>query len=191
MKKVFLMAVAVAAMTLASCGGSTKQGNATDSVETADSLAAAADGVQALTRQIADKLQAGDAQGVADLLTLAKEQIATLVEENPEQAKEYVSQLQQYIKDNSVAITELADGNATVTEALNTVQELDPETVVNSIADAVKSDADNTVNTAKESVEQAVDDKVNEAKESAKTKAADAVNKAADAVNNAASKAIK
>lgn len=213
MKKVFLMVMAVAALTFTSCGNKTNPNANADSaaVDTtlADSLKSVLDGGDAsaipatfdgLKSQLAEKLGAKDGEGFTTLLANAKAKIAELVKSNPEQAKQYVSQLQQYITSHANEIQAITKGNATIAAAVSEVKSLDPENVVKSLSSAAANDAANigadAANNAKNKVEEKVSEKVNAAaekveatKNAVQEKASNAANKAAETVSNAANKA--
>lgn len=237
MKKVLFMMIAAAGLTLASCGNKTDANASADSTAT-DSTAAAADStkndstisaiqagdakaapatIDALTKEIQAKIASKDTQGLTTLLSNAKAKITELAKTNPELAKQYVSQLQQYVNQHAEEIKSIANGNATIVQAVDEVKNLNPEKVVTAIASAATSDAKNIANnaasTVKNTAENAVNEKVNEATSAAKNakdaatnkaneeiskgqkKATDAVNKANkkanDAVNKATNKALK
>lgn len=217
MKKVLLMTMAVAALTFASCGNKTDANangdstktdttaqvanDSTTSIAAGDAKAAPAT-VAALTKEIQAKINAKDTQGLQTLLSNAKAKITELAKTDPAQAKAYVSQLQQYINQHASEIKSIAGGNATITQAVDEVKNLNPEKVVSAIASAATTDAKNIANsaaeTAKSTAEQAVTNKVNEAtsaanaaKEAAETKAANEVNKAQNKANEAVNKANK
>lgn len=232
------MALAVAAMTMTSCGNKTNTNANADSTSTdttaVDSSAttpndstvsaiatgdakAAPTSVAALTKEIQAKIASKDTQGLTTLLANAKAKIAELAKTDPAQAKAYVSQLQQYVNQHASEIKAMANGNATITQAVDEVKNLNPEKVVTAIASAASSDAKNiatnAASTAKAAAENAVNSKVNEATNAAnaaksaaeakatkevtkaQNKANEAVNKANqkanDAVNKAAGKALK
>lgn len=194
MKKVFVMAFALSAMLFASCGNKTAAPNANaDSTAVSDSMAVdstsqaavASDDVNELTGHLGQLLQAKDAKGLTALLESAKEKAAALAKTDPEAAKAYVSQLQNWLKGNAATIKTLVSstGNDAVTNAVNTaigaVTTINPEDVVNSLASQAKGDAQKAgaqlLEQAKEGVTQAVENsKVGEAA----SKAADVVNKA-------------
>lgn len=237
MRKILLMTMAFAALTLTNCGNKTDanasaDSTATDSTLTTDSTSADAFGVSsiklgdasaapatiaAITKEIQAKINSKDAQGLITLLSNVKAKIAQLAKENPEEAKNYLSQLQQYINQHSTEIKSIASGNSTITQAVDEVKNLNPESVVKTIASAAASDASSVAtsaaSTAKNAAEDAVNSKVNEAtskveeaKQAAANKANEEVNKANkkatdaankankkvnDAVNNATNKALK
>ena len=219
MKKIVLMAFAVAALSLASCGNKSNasanaDSTATDTIAAVDSAAndstvsaiqsgdakAAPATVAALTKEIQARIASKDTQGLTTLLANAKAKIAELAKSDPSAAKAYVSQLQQYINQHASEIKAIAGGNATVNQAVDEVKSLNPEKVVSAIASAAGTDAKNIANsaaeTAKSTAENAVNSKVNEAtnaanaaKKAAEDKATKEVTKAQNKANEAVNKA--
>lgn len=219
MKKIVLMAFAVAVLSLASCGNKSNasanaDSTATDTTAAVDSAAndstvsaiqsgdakAAPATVAALTKEIQARIASKDTQGLTTLLANAKAKIAELAKSDPSAAKAYVSQLQQYINQHASEIKAIAGGNATVNQAVDEVKSLNPEKVVSAIASAAGTDAKNIANsaaeTAKSTAENAVNSKVNEAtnaanaaKKAAEDKATKEVTKAQNKANEAVNKA--
>ena len=109
MKKVFIMAIAVAAMTLASCNnGKTNAPKANADSDTTESVAtdsattaAAPASADQLIEQLNDKVKAKDDKGVAALLTAAQTKMAELAQKDPKEAQAYVAKLQQWMQSNS------------------------------------------------------------------------------------------
>lgn len=216
MRKVLLISVAFVALTLASCGNKTdananadstatdttaQVADSTDStastvsaIQTGDAKAAPAT-VAALTKEIQAKVAAKDTKGLTVLLSNAKAKIAELAKTDPAAAKAYVSQLQQYVNQHAEEIKSIAGGNATISQAVDEVKNLNPEKVVNAVASAATSDAKNiatgAAETAKSAAENAVNSKVNEATSAANAAKSKAEAKAAKEVAKAQSKVTK
>jgi vacuolar-type H+-ATPase subunit H len=209
MKKLFFMALAVVAISFASCGNKAQQKveEAVDSTEAVveDVNAAADEAISALTEQI----EKNDASALQTTLESIKAKIASFIAANPELAKEYLGKVQNFLKENAdkikavvgtnAAVTALVDGIANLpsdsvekltgaTEALKALGIDAGSLVKNAAADAVEGAADaveNVKDAAKETVEnakEAVADKANEAVQDAKDKAGEAVDKGAAAV---------
>ena len=91
MKKVFLMALAVAAMTISSCNnGKTNAPKANADSDTTESVAtdsattaAAPASADQLIEQLNEKVKAKDDKGVAALLTAAQTKMAELAQKDP------------------------------------------------------------------------------------------------------------
>ena len=110
MKKIFIAAALFAAITFTSCGNSQKQ-NTSD----ADSTnVEAVDGentnesVKAAIEDMTSQLNAKDAAKFSSALAKAQEEIQKLISENPEAAKTYLQQLQEYLKNNAEQIKSVA-----------------------------------------------------------------------------------
>lgn len=211
MKKVLFISIAVAAITLASCGNKTNASANADSTATdttaqiadsTDSTAAIAKGgnagaapatAAALTKELQAKIAAKDTKGITVLLANAQAKIAQLAKEDPAAAKAYVSQLQQYVNQHASELKTIAGGDATISQAIDEVKSLSPEKVVNAVANAATTDAKNiatgAAETAKSAAENAVNSKVNEATSAAKAAKTAAETKAANAVTKAQKKA--
>ena len=109
MKKVFIMAIAVAAMTFTSCNNSKTNAPKADADSTMKELVPADSAVTAeapaspdqLIEQLNEKVKAKDDKGVAALLTAAQTKMAELAQKNPQEAQAYVAKLQQWMQSNS------------------------------------------------------------------------------------------
>lgn len=219
MKKVFIMALAAAAMTLASCGGESKQANAeadSTSVETADSLqgtaaeaATAASSADAEIAALTQQLDSKDASQVKTTLQTIKDKITELSKTDPEAAKTYVEQLQAWLKTNASKVKEAAGGDTTVgtvVDALTTTSSAKLVEGYTKAKDAVESaigtttgeaatKASETLKDAKEVYDKAKD----VTKEKVEEKAKEEVNKAKETgkakakeeVNKAVDKGLK
>ena len=205
MKKIFIAIIAVAAMSFASCGNSTKQGGENDTIDTAvveeDGVAEAQTKAEEIVAGLMEKLEANDATSLSEKVAEAKAYVEELIGQGKlEAAKIYAEKIQGFIdanKDKLEAIS--ANGTETISsllsavtalptsasEALNGAAEAATESA-NEAVENVKDAAANAVNNAKSAVE----DKANEAVENAKSKANEAVenakSKAGEAVDNAA-----
>lgn len=188
MRKLFVCAVAFAALTLTSCGNK-QSGNAapTDSIADTAAVVDNAEG-EAVAGEMKAKLEAGDAEGFSTIVTEAKAKIDQLVKEGKvEEAKAYASKVKQFIDENAETIKQVTGGNETVSSIVSAIGAIpsSAEDAVNAAGEAVKSDAENAVNSAKEAAE----NKVNEAKDAAKQKANEEVDKAKQKANDAVDKA--
>ncbi len=215
MKKVFLMAMTVAAVAFTSCGNNAKpNANAEgDSTEvTADSTAAIAtanvpEDAKALVGELGEKLKSGDANAVAGMIAGAQAKAAEMVKNNPEKAKEYIAKLQEWIKANAESIQNVVAkaGNPTIatalTSAVSTISSANPDALLQKIADGAeagkeavgtaKDAAAEKVNDAKQAAEAKVEEKVTEAKDAAKAKVNEATGQAKEKAAQASEKANK
>ena len=147
MKKVYCVAtLAVAVISFASCGNKAKLA---DKVDTAIVVPTATDSIdaQTLAKQLASKLSAKDGAGVAALLAGAQTKVVTLLKTNPVAAKEYVTQLQEWVKNNDEAVKSIIDkaGDSAVaqslTKAVSAVKAIDPSDLATSLKEAVAGKA--------------------------------------------------
>jgi len=192
MKKLFIMAIACAGLTLASCGDKNKSGEAVDS--TAVATESVSEEMPSELATLGEQLEAKDASAVEKALTTVKETYDKLVAEGKvEEAAKYASQVKAFIDEHAEQIKEAANGNVTVSGIVDAVKNLpsNAEQVAGSAASAVKSDVEQAKTQAQETVEAAAEG----AKEAAKAKVEESKQKAADAidkkVNEGVDKALK
>ena len=165
MRKLFFVAAAVLTLGLASCSENAKTEN-TDAV------------IEELKAQI----EAGNSEGVQTALEGAQAKIAELAANDPEAAKTYVVQVQEFINENKEQILAVVGENVATQTLVNTLVDTPAETVIN-VLTAGQSVA-NTAENLKDSVEQAINNKAEEMKQGAE----DAVKEAVDAQVDAAKK---
>ena len=186
MKKILLAVMAVAAIGFTSCGNKTQQAEAVDSVAIVDSLAtgAAQETIDALSADI----EAQDAGKLQATLESIKANIAEIVKNNPEVAKEYVAKVQSFLKENADKLKAVIGDNAVAAAALSAVTEIEPESVVSGLLEQVgdaateaKDAAVEAVNEKVDEANQAAEEKAQEAKDAAKAKANEAIDDAAAA----------
>lgn len=239
MKKLFYCASLFAALMLASCGGKSTpsadadvSNNEADTTVNVDTTATEGDATASVDGEVLpddanefastldEKLSSGDAKGVSALLEQAKAKVTELAKTDPDKAKEYVSQLQQWVKKNSTTLKEAAKkaGNdalsSSVATAISSVTSLNAKDIVNSLANTASSNAEDLGNAALNTAKEAVMNKVSESKvgkavetakkaketydnlpettkKAAKEKASEAVNKGAEKANEAVQKGLK
>lgn len=165
MRKLLFVAVAALTLGLASCSENAKTEN-TDAV------------IEELKAQI----EAGNSEGVQTALEGAQAKIAELAANDPEAAKTYVAQVQEFINENKEQILTVVGENVATQTLVNTLVDTPAETVIN-VLTAGQSVA-NTAENLKDSVEQAINNKTEEMKQGAE----DAVKEAVDAQVDAAKK---
>ena len=189
MKKILLAVMAVAAIGFTSCGNKTQQGEAADSaavaVNTADEEA---DGAVAM---LAANLESGDASKFQEALEAVKAKIAEFIKTDPEAAKQYVTRIQGFLKENADKIKSVVGDNATIAAAVSAITDVEPDKVVSGLLEQVGDAATD----AKDAAAEAVNEKVDEAKQAASDKAQEvkdaAKEKASGAIDNAANAAKK
>lgn len=215
MKKLFFAAMAVAALTITSCGNKTAAPAAdTDSIADSsmvDTTALAPEtksALNAVTTQLADAIKNKDAKGLTAVLTgLAANYKEMINAGKLQDALTYGKVVKEYIAKNVDTIKSFTGNNATINNLLTGIQNLptDASTTAESAAAALKGLSGNAVESAKDAAANAKDAaanakdaaaaKANEAVDATKAKASEAVNEAAaktnKAVNDAASKAVK
>lgn len=195
MKKIFIAIAAVAAMTLASCGGQTAQGGENDTIDTVVVEESNVEEAQAEAEAIISELAADeDATTLAEKAAKAKAYIEQLIKNGDvEAAKAYASKIKQFVEENKAKFDNLKDGTTTITELINGVTTLPTniKETAEAAAEAVNADA----NAAKEAVKAAAEAKANEVveetKAAAEAKANEAVDKAASKANEAINKAAE
>ena len=189
MKKVFIMAIAVVAMTLASCNSGKNNAPKADADSAMTETAAPDSAVTAeapaspdqLIEQLNEKVKAKDDKGVAALLTAAQTKMAELAQKNPKEAQEYVVKLQQWMQSNSENIQSAlkASGNEAaanaVGAAIDAASKADPKAITEGMSKA------------KEAVEAASPEQIEAAKKAAK----EAAEKMQGKTGEAAQKSMK
>ena len=181
MKKVFLMALAVAAMTISSCNnGKTNAPKANADSDTTESVAADSATTAAAPTdadQLNEKIKAKDEKGVAALLTTAQTKMAELAQKDPKQAQEYIGKIQQWMQSNSKNIQEAlkASGNEAAAEAVgkavDAASKQDPKDVTESLQkakDAVKNATPEQIEAAKKAAKEAAEKMQGKSGEAAK-----------------------
>lgn len=137
MKKVFMMAFAVCAITLGSCTGGNKPTNdngadstAVDSAVISDSIAtklspATQSTVKSLTSQLQSVLQTKDKTQIISTLANLETVYKNLVETGKlDEAKGYASAIQQFISQHSEEIKGYTSGNATIASLVEGINNL-------------------------------------------------------------------
>ena len=192
MKKVFLMLVAVGAMTFVSCDNKPKAnvGEVAEEVTlTAEEADAEADNAIA---SLTEALNGTDANKLSEIVETVKTKIAEYVKLNPEVAKEYAAKVQNFLKENADKVKALVGDNAAVGAAVAALTDVDAEGLVNNLlanpveqaVEGAKDAVEGAAQDAAQAVENAKDaaaEKVNETVDAAKEKAGEAVDAAADA----------
>ena len=196
MKKVFLMLVAVGAMTFVSCENKPKA-NPEEVVEevtlTQEEADAEADSMIASLTDVIENTK--DVNKLQEILEAVKAQAAEYVGLNPEIAKTFVTKVQNFLKEKGDVVKALVGDNAAVGAALASLTDFSADDIVSNFMSAVGDKAADAVEGAKDAVEGAADaaadavegakdaaaEKVNETVDAAKEKAAETVDAAADA----------
>lgn len=182
MKKILFFAVAAFAFTLTSCNQKTETPNGE---VTEDTTQLVLDEVQAATDSLTAALEGNDVAGFQKVYETVMEKIKTM---DPAIVKEYLPQVQQFIKDNMDKVKALVGTNQALASSIDAfaampADQLDnvTETITN-VQNQLKGTGDATVKD--------IQDKLKETGDDAKAKAAEAVNNATEKATEKANKAI-
>ena len=190
MKKILVLALAMVAISFASCGNKAQK-NAEEIIDSTEAVvedvnAAADEAIAALSEQI----EKNDASALQTALEAIKAKVASFIAANPELAKEYLGKVQGFLISSLVdGISNLPSesvdalmGAGDALKALGidaTAKAADAvEGAVEGAKDAVEGAKDAAVDAVKDAKDAAVN-KANEAVEGAKEKAGEAIDKAA------------
>lgn len=196
MKKMMMIVMAAMAIGFASCGNKAQQAPADEVV--ADSTAAfdVETAINEATTQLSEQIEAKDANKLQQVIEAIQAKVAEILKQNPDAAKEYVTKVQNFLKENAEQIKSFVGENAAAQAAVNALTATPAETIVNGLmqtvdgvkaagedaADAAKEAAEGAVNNAKQAGQDAVD--------AAKQKANDEIDKAASKAADEAKKAL-
>ena len=175
MKKVFMMAMLALAVSFTSCGNKAAQDDPTGATEVIENMRS--------------QLDAGDVTQFQTALQTVKEKVAQLLKENPETAKEYLTKVQNFLKENADKVKAVVGDNEAVSGVVSSLVDMPAESVISNLQNAIGSVQEagqQAVDDTQEAVEGVANDVKDAAEaqvEEAKQKAADEVNKAADKVN--------
>lgn len=186
MKKFFVLVVAACAMTFVSCGNKNAQQG--ESAEAQTEIAASEADLENATTELAAQLAAGDVNKFQEAIEAAKTKVAELLQNNPELAKEYLSKVQDFLKENAEKIKSVVGDNAVVSTAVSSLVDTSADDIISSLQ-GVLGNVEEAANDKVDEAKQAVEDKANELKEAANDKVEEAKQQAADKVNEAAQKA--
>ena len=104
MKKVLFAVMAMIAIGFTSCGNKAQQAVPAD-----DATEAAAFDVEAavseITSQLSEQIEAQDANKFQEVLATVQEKIKEIIGNNPEAAKEYVTKIQEFLKERLSWVT--------------------------------------------------------------------------------------
>ena len=204
MKKLFILAIAAVAMTFASCGNKAANAGGEDStaVDSTEAVAQqaqeAADGAISNLTEI---LKGKDANALKDAIESIKAKAGEFLAQNPDLAKEYLTKVQNFLKENADKVKALVGDNAAVGAAVSALTETSADDVISGLSAALgdvkaagvdaaanAADAANKATEAVKNAPEAAKDAANKAVEDAKAKANE---KAQEAVNDAKDKANK
>jgi len=199
MKKLFVMAVAVAALCLTACGGQKGQTTEqpTDAVDSIELASATAELDSILTDAIEAKK---DTSAISQAFAAIQEKIAAYLADNKaELAEALKTKVQEFVNTKADAIKAIAGGEAALTaltsgiESISTTPAEAAVEAAGEAVDAAKEAAGEAVDNAKEAVSDAANEAVDNAKEkvdNAKEAVKDAANNAKEDAKAAAGKAV-
>ena len=150
------------------------------------------DEAAAAIEELKAQIEAGDASSLSATLENAVNRMSELVAENPEAAKTYVAQIQEFVKENQEKINAVVGENEVTKGLIETLVGAPADVLVNTLnaGSIIKENAENL----KDSVDQAINDKINELQEGAENTVNDQIDaakqKAADQVNAAKQEAV-
>ena len=183
MKKIFFVAVAALTLGLASCSENAKTDNTDATIE-----------------ELKAQIEAGDSAGVQNALEGAQAKIAELAANDPEAAKTYVAQVQEFVNANKEQILAIVGEDAAAQTLVSTLVDAPAEAVINVLtagqsvvdtAENLKDSVGEVKQGAEDAVKEAVDAQVDAAKKQAASKVNEATQKANEKVNEAAEKTNK
>ncbi|MBQ9357732.1 MAG: hypothetical protein IJT98_10665 [Prevotella sp.] len=152
MRKLFFAIVAVAGMTLASCGTTPAPGAVEAAVEAPAQAGAVADSLQA-------DLNSGNANTFKARITAIIEKVKELVAQNPQVAQEYFTKAQEFLKANASKISALVGDNAEINALVSTIADGDATQFVGNILGSMGGQVQDAVQGAVEgAVQNAVQD---------------------------------
>ena len=181
MKKLFFVAMAAIAMTFGSC---------TDNKTTPPVEPQPEEIEMITTDSLATVLEAADSTQLGSLLQTVQEQIENLKNIDPAKAKEYLANVQAFLKENAEKIKAVV-GTGTIASLVDQVTNL-PEIEVPDVTTAAEEAVEGAKEAVADKVEEVTDaaaEKVEEVKDAAAEKVEDVKDAAADAVDKAADKA--
>lgn len=177
MKKVFMMALAAAAITLSSCGNKTNVPNESEIVDSTEvALNEANTAADEVIAQLTQNIEAKDASALQNALEAVKAKVSEFLTKNPEIAKEYLAKVQNFLKENTDKIKAVVGDNAAVASLVDGIANIPSESVdaLTGAGDALKAlgiDLTQQAGDAVEGAKDAVEGAAADAKESAEKKA--------------------
>ena len=179
MKKLFVVMMAMVAISFSSCGNKTEKSCCEADTCCQDTVKECCG--KCPIAEMSEKLEAGDAEGVAAALAQAGEKIEALLSEGKtEEAQKVASAVKEFVEANK---EKLAEAQVTTDNIVSTIANL-PATVEDAAeagAEAVKTDAKAAADAAVEAGKAKAEEKANEAVEAGKAKANAAIDDAASA----------
>ena len=195
MKKVFMMALAAAAITLSSCGNKTNVPNESEIVDSTEvALNEANTAADEVIAQLTQNIDAKDASALQNALEAVKAKVSEFLTKNPEIAKEYLAKVQNFLKENTDKIKAVVGDNAAVASLVDGIANIPSESVdaLTGAGDALKAlgiDLTQQAGDAVEGAKDAVEGAAADAKESAEKKADELTDEVKKNIGDAVDKA--
>ncbi|MBO6287504.1 MAG: hypothetical protein J6M94_02810 [Prevotella sp.] len=195
MKKVFMMALAAAAITLSSCGNKTNVPNESEIVDSTEvALNEANTAADEVIAQLTQNIEAKDASALQNALEAVKAKVSEFLAKNPEIAKEYLAKVQNFLKENTDKIKAVVGDNAAVASLVDGIANIPSESVdaLTGAGDALKAlgiDLTQQAGDAVEGAKDAVEGAAADAKESAEKKADELTDEVKKNIGDAVDKA--
>lgn len=195
MKKVFMMALAAAAITLSSCGNKTNVPNESEIVDSTEvALNEANTAADEVIAQLTQNIEAKDASALQNALEAVKAKVSEFLTKNPEIAKEYLAKVQNFLKENTDKIKAVVGDNAAVASLVDGIANIPSESVdaLTGAGDALKAlgiDLTQQAGDAVEGAKDAVEGAATDAKESAEKKADELTDEVKKNIGDAVDKA--
>lgn len=158
MKKILFAVMAAVAICFSSCGNQTKKEVTPDSAATSQQAL-----IEMLDQDMAEISELVEKKDTAQLkatLNDIKSQMTEMLLKNPEAVKQYMTNLQQYVRNNEEQIKEMIGDNPTLQAMIKTLEGADVEDVskkINAVISAVTSKDE-----PNDSVKEAIKEKIEE-----------------------------
>ena len=175
MKKVLFVVMAAMAIVFASC--TNKQAQAPAEAEGVNIEEVVSDA----TSQLQAAIDGADASKLQTVIDAIKAKAAEL---DPEIAKEYITKVQEFLKENADKIKAFVGDNETLNTAITALTAAPADAIVSGLKSAVSA-AGEAIEGAAEDAADAAAEKAEEVKDAAKEAAGDAVDAAADKAKDA------
>lgn len=199
MKKLFIMAMAVAAIGFTSCGN--KSAEKAEAGEQTTEISAVTEAATEITEQLKEKIAAGDSKAINEIIETATAKVAEFVAKgDAEAAKAYQEKIKTFVEENADKIKAAVGNDETVSKLIDSFANIptDVESTINEASEKAKEAGEKAVEDAKAAGEKAVEDakaaaeqKVEEAKQKAADAAAQEVEKAKQKANDAVNNLLK
>lgn len=192
MKKLFIMAMAVAAIGFTSCGN--KSAEKAEAGEQTTEISAVTEAATEITEQLKEKIAAGDSKAINEIIETATAKVAEFVAKgDAEAAKAYQEKIKTFVEENADKIKAAVGNDETVSKLIDSFANIptDVESTINEAGEKAVEDAKAAGEKAVEDAKAAAEQKVEEAKQKAADAAAQEVEKAKQKANDAVNNLLK